>query len=158
MWIAIRVSIDLTSGCWMIGASNWTRCDRILARLAEGSLGDADRLRRDTEARVVHQVEHGAEALAAPCRAGSASAWSNSITQVGEPWMPILVSTPGTRMPLRRPVGQDRRAEHQAEAVGGPLRLVVGRGVARQDEVHVGAAVGDEDLLAVDEVAAVLLA
>ena len=86
----------------------------------------------------------------------NASAWSNSITQVGEPWMPSFVSTRATRTPFAPSVGQHRRAEHQAEAVGRALRLLVGRGVARQHQVDVRAAVGDEDLLAVDEVAVAL--
>ena len=35
----------------------------------------------------------------------NASAWSNSITQVGEPWMPIFRSTRDTRTRFRVPSG-----------------------------------------------------
>src|SRR5439155_27227246 len=55
-------------------------------------------------------------------------------------------------------VWQRHGAERQAESVGRAARLVESRTVARQHEVHVGAAVRDEDLAAVDEVAAVFLA
>ena len=123
----------------------------VLARLAKGGLRHPDRLRRDAEAGVVHQVQHGAESLS-----GLAEQEALRVVELdhagGRAVDAELGLHPGDPDAVAPPVGQDLRAEDQAEPVGGPTRLVVGRGVARQDEVHVGAAVGDEDLLAVDDV------
>ena len=104
---------------------------------------------------MVHQVEHGAEALSR--RAEQEALRVRELDHAGGRAVDAeLGLQPRHPDPVPPPVGQDLRAEDQREPVGGPARLVVGRGVARQDEMHVGPAVGDEDLLAVDDVAVAL--
>jgi hypothetical protein len=71
--------------------------------------------------------------------------------------MPIFFSVRDRLHAVRRAVGQHARHEHQVEPVRRALRLVRRGRVAREHEMDAGAAVRDEDLLAVDEVAIAVL-
>ncbi len=122
---------------------------RITHCRVERGLADPDRLRRDAEPRVVHQRQHRAEAaalLADPPRDRLLEPDHRGRRAVDAE----LLLEPDDLERVGRAVGQRARAQVEREAVGGAEALVVGVVVAREHEVHLRAAVGDEDLLAVE--------
>ena len=142
----------------MIGAPNCTRCAAYSRASLVRRLGDPDRLRRDAEPRVVHEIEHGAEALPAARRAGTPRRGRTRSRR----W-----ASRGCRASSRRARRGCRSRRPSGSVVGQSIRLrplvvpfdwskvAASRASTRWT---VRAAVGDEDLLAVDEVAIVLAA
>jgi hypothetical protein len=128
----------------------------VLAGLPIGRFRDPDGLCGDAEARVVHEIEHRAEALAALAEEEGFGVLELHDAR-GRAVDPHLVLHPAHPDAVLLAVVEDTRAEHQRQPVRRAAALVERRRVAREDEVHCRAAVRDEDLLAVDEPAAVLL-
>ena len=100
----MSVSIDLTSGCWMIGASNCTRC----SAYARASWNAPSAMPSACAATPSRAPFIRSSIALKPCPGvpiRKPSAWSNSTTHVGEPWIPSFDSTRETRMVLARPSG-----------------------------------------------------
>ena len=104
MLMRMSVSIDLTSGCWMIGAPNCTRCAAYscAAWYAASAMPIACAA---TPSRALFIRSSMARKPCPRVASRNASARSNSMTHVGEPWMPSFDSTRATRSPFGRPSG-----------------------------------------------------
>jgi hypothetical protein len=125
-------------------------------RFAECRLRDPDRLRGDAEPCVVHEIEHRPEALSA--RPEQERLGAVEIDHAGgravNAELPLHANDLDA---IRAAVGQRARAEHQGEPARRALGLVVGRGITGEDQMDRGAAVGDEDLLSIEDKATILL-
>jgi hypothetical protein len=122
---------------------------RVLGRVVERRIREAQRLGGDAEPGGVHEVQHGAEPLPLLTEPLSDCAFEDDLAGRGAVDSQLLLEARHAYA-VSGSILQVPGYENERQAVGRSLGLVEGVAVPGEYEVDLGAPVRDEDLLAVD--------